>query len=88
MTTTVIKFEKMADKQTPRTFVEALSLSTKKFDALCEQSRREKVAKVLARRRKKWKERHNTIQGKQSLIDSFASQLLGFLKCESNPNKQ
>ncbi len=60
---TVINFEKMADKQCPRMLVEVVSLATKKLDALCEQSRREKVAKVLTKRRSKWKERHRTMEG-------------------------
>ena len=70
----------MADKHTPRLFVEALSLSTKKLDALCEQSRREKVAKVLSKRRKKWRERHNTIQGNLGFPNPLANQLFGFFR--------
>lgn len=40
---------------------EIISLASKRLDALCEQSRRDQVAKILKRLRKKWRKRHKLL---------------------------
>lgn len=76
----------MADKNTSESSQQAcssvlsreiVSLASKRLDALCEESRREKVAKLLDRRRKKWRKRHKleppAPQGKLDVLQSVAT---------------
>lgn len=64
MITSNLGFKKMADKHTSQGSCSSalsssvVSLASKRLDALREQSRREKAAKVLSRRRRKWRKRN------------------------------
>ncbi len=60
----------MADKHTVKNveFVdssilssEIISLASKRLEALCEESRREQVAKLLLNRRRKWRKKHKLV---------------------------
>lgn len=64
-------FQKMADRQKGAHLAssvllkEVVLLASKRLDALCERSRREQIAKLLHKRRRKWRKKHKLArQGK------------------------
>ena len=75
-----IVVQKMADKHISENSLQAnssilgekiVSLASKQLDALCEETKKAKVARILDRKRKKWREKHKLetppAQGKESL---------------------